>query len=1232
MIFYKKLCKLIALVFFFLLLNFSFGLAVQVDAACNATVCAQLNASCQGRPIESSCTRSSCSGGGSDCLYHESPPSSNIVWGCSCSGSGTVTPTPPPGTPTPPTSTGTFCPMGGSAGGGYTFTCVSSTCGDYGYSFASGYYCNSGQCCIRPAPTSGPVCGDGSCDPGESCVADCGGGPTSPPPPPAAYCGDLVCNGTDYCGNCPGDCGSCCAAACGGASCSSCGGGYCCGGEGCAGGGGCPAGYPYVGNGVCSAGPCVTPTPMVCPNVGFGSSPGSYCGAACLGCGITSDRYYDASCNCVQQGGGISTPSCQQFCAPTPTPTVSTETPCPNSPGDGSTNACRYACLPGESVYGNPSNNACRPAYGGTICCNSRPTPTPTTTPSGGCVTTCLLAGNTVSYCYALCGITTPTPTTPPVGSCPAGSYSTSCLCNGNCALGGQNGCCANGTTCSSVAGGTYACTIAPTSPPPPPPPSTIQGYVFYDTNYNGSISGGESGAPSVSLQATGCSSSFCDTRSALTDFVGNFTMTVSFAGVPYTVTPFAPSGYNVVPVVQNVFAPASNVGFALQQQTVIGGSVYIDTDRDGSKDASEVGYNNAVISISTGDCADNSDNDGDGTTDKLDSRCHTDNNAGNIASYDPSRRENGSGTTAYANSTNFSGVYTRTITTNATYQVYLTVPSGYVLTSTTNPFRFTTTGGTYPANFGINVPPPFCPGGLTANPPNTVQPGATSILSVTNCQNVPTPTPSLPPPVLPTPTTVYHWDPDITPPPPGNIPSPTLGPQVDTPPPAGNPPGSRIPWTAPTCQNVQKTYHPQVIVGNAGNSTPYSTAITVPPSYTLTTHVRSVTDVTQCDPSKGTAYKSSSGVGATLHIEGGPTFTPRNQTTTGTDTGTPFTCLPTDNYLLTLNTPDGYTIVGRDISTDTYSPLGSFGMFINMDKDKTATFCIAPLDPWFQTDKGDVRYSNLSNPVPSGKYASSDLTYPGIFYSSDSPADLGISGAVSSSIKQWVISDEYSYNKDTENRNGGMSYSFFKSKALKDGVTIRTLPGTTFDQSSIAVNEKVIYETNGDFRIDSYTHPIGRNIVILVKGKATIGGNISVPTTSQGVFIVAAKTDIEILSNVGTPDPINTTTLAQTTTNLDGYYTAQGSITIETLDITGKGCSAGTNSDRRLNVGGALIANSLKPFASTTTGGKINNKRSLCVNNLTIPSLYIASRPDFLVRLTDFYKTSYTKWKEINP
>lgn len=1078
-------------------------------------------------------------------------------------------------------------------------------------SVASGQVCSGG---------STATCGDGICSSGESCPADCVN-PTSPPP--SSYCGDGACNlsAGEKCSNCS-DCGDCCTAACSGqGGCNgSCGGGYCCGSLVCAGGSGCcPAGQPYICNGSCSSSPCTTPTPPPsCPNVGYGSSPGSYCGSACVSCGVTSDRYYDSSCNCVTTGTFSSPSYCTQLCGtPTPQPTGTSCTP---NAWCGS--QCRGACHTSD-LYCNSTGTACNVQVGdyvGDWCGCSGPTPTPTSTACRGGGQQCgpgCCPGLSCNVLTNTCTVaSTPTPSTPPTGSCGPGMHVDSCLCGGNCSVGGQTGCCPNGTTCNSTGPG-YACggSVGPT---PPPATLTISGTVYMDTNGNGSKSASEPGVPGVSVTAVNCVT-LCDIRPATTDAAGNYSVTVIYT-TGYSVSLVSSSflsAYQISPSAQYVLPSASNVNFGLWAGNTLQGAIFIDTDSDGVKDVSEVNYSATPITVdmSTGDCVDGLDNDGDGNIDAAETRCHTSNNLTNP--YDPMRSEAiGTPGNSYSDSTSGSGGnFTVSNMQNGNYQVYLptaNIPAGYSLTTPNPVFRSLAGGTTATANIGIRQPAPSCVGGLSANP-NLVQPGGTSILTVTNCTNVPTPTPS-----------PFTWDPDTG----GHNPPPIIGTPTIVPPPPANPTESRIPWTAPTCQPTQIVYTPRVTVGHSGNTILYSTAITVPASYTLTAHVRAVTDVSSCSPTSGAAYQSG-GVGAALHLEGGSSFTPRNQTTDGTDAGTLFTCLPNDSYQLSLQVPNGYTVVGRNISAGTYLPLGGNGMSFTMSAARTATFCIAPLDPWFQTDRGDVRFKVLDNPVPSGQTASTNTTYPGIFYSSNSNADLGSGGNAASSAKQWLINNEYSYNADTENRNGGMSYDFFRAKALKDGVPIRSIPGGTFSQSSIATNEKVIYESDGPLTINSYTHPVGRNIVILVKGKATIGGNISIPSSSQGVFIVAARDDIEILNTVGTPDPINATTLAQTTTNLDGYYTAQGSIKILSR---GNSCADGITSDRRLNVGGALIANSLKPFARSAAGGVVDNDRSLCTNNLTLPSLYIASRPDFLIRLTDFYKTSYTKWQEINP
>jgi hypothetical protein len=82
-------------------------------------------------------------------------------------------------------------------------------CGDYDFDgcleWSDPVHCPSGTACVDGSCLGSEFfCGDGICDPAETCLAcpdDCG------PCPP--LCGDGVCDEGEGCASCPGDCGSC---------------------------------------------------------------------------------------------------------------------------------------------------------------------------------------------------------------------------------------------------------------------------------------------------------------------------------------------------------------------------------------------------------------------------------------------------------------------------------------------------------------------------------------------------------------------------------------------------------------------------------------------------------------------------------------------------------------------------------------------------------------------------------------------------------------------------------------------------------------------------------------------------------------------------------------------------------------------------------------------------------------------------------------------------------------
>lgn len=282
---------------------------------------------------------------------------------------------------------------------------------------------------------------------------------------------------------------------------------------------------------------------------------------------------------------------------------------------------------------------------------------------------------------------------------------------------------------------------------------------------------------------------------------------------------------------------------------------------------------------------------------------------------------------------------------------------------------------------------------------------------------------------------------------------------------------------------------------------------------------------------------------------------------------------------------------------------------------NRNVTFLVTSQGPWFQVDTGDVRFPDLSNKVPRGQKASaSDKS---LFASSTGNVNLW-SGTFSLS-QNWQVNQEYAYNSDFKNGLGSMSYTFYVSRARqRQLLTPNNISGSSVDLSTLSSN---VYQTDGNLTITASSGITGgKHIVLLVKGNATINGPISVPAGQNNLFVLATKGNLTFAPTVGTA------TLSSTATSVDGYYTAEGNIILS-------GGNVCPTSDLRLNVGGALIANSLHPFAATSgSGGKIINNRNLCSSNLTQPAYYVSPRADFLFQLTDFYKIPYKTVREVEP
>lgn len=261
---------------------------------------------------------------------------------------------------------------------------------------ASGAPCDASAC-----TTSSPVCGNGTCEAGESaasCAKDCG--TVSTP-----VCGNGKCETGETAASCPGDCG---------AVLTQCGNGVCETGETTAScPGDCPSAGAKCGNGVCEAGETAKSCPADCSVV---TPTGNYCDTHCTVDQQPSGCYCDDQCSnygdCCLADGSMPTsknPNCTGTCGLC------------NGGGTTPTAVCgNGTCETGETTANCPKD--CPAA--GAVCGNAK------------CET-----GETATSCPADCGGTT---------TCKTTYSSVQAIFTSNC-----NGCHGHkfGTACSYTAG-----------------------------------------------------------------------------------------------------------------------------------------------------------------------------------------------------------------------------------------------------------------------------------------------------------------------------------------------------------------------------------------------------------------------------------------------------------------------------------------------------------------------------------------------------------------------------------------------------------------------------------------------------------------------------------------------------------------------------------------------------------------------------------------------------------
>ncbi|HVT01085.1 MAG TPA: SdrD B-like domain-containing protein [Patescibacteria group bacterium] len=720
-------------------------------------------------------------------------------------------------------------------------------------------------------------------------------------------------------------------------------------------------------------------------------------------------------------------------------------------------------------------------------------------------------------------------------------SIGTSCGSNTQCCSGFCNG---STGLCASAGGGGSSGSY------------NIFGTVFIDTNGNGVKDSGEIGYNGATVGVQFYS------NTTTTSSSGNYSFN-NVSNGNYNILLTVPNDYALTtpnPVAVSNSSHVANFGIQFTGYT-ISGKVFVDTNKNGVQDC-------------VGSC-------NNGAGDEQNYNGATIQRVG--PGPDPSTTTSGSGSNG--------GKYSFTGVNAGTYNMTLTVPTGYTAT-TSNPAQ-RTVGPDATANFGIVLAPTATPApptctNVTAGS-STLAAGGSTVISANGCAPSPT----------------YSWPAPVTVPSGGSAGSNTGG---------SNPTTT---YTAPNnvCSNT--TVRQGVTVSNSGGSNSYSTDLTITPKNTLSGSVFVDTAGNNC-ASGATAYTSGSTItvytggssDGSAVTNGSGAYSLNDTVACGQKTAV---ISGITGYQVRRVKFDGGSWTTNNLSSYTYGPF-------DFSSDHTLDFCISNSSPWIQTTEGDIRSGSLTNNVPSGDYTATSPTNPSVCYSSNFAANFG-SGACS--VKNWVVNDEFSYNNDPKSTNGDFSYSFFLNRARIKNVTINSLPGCSASgdcTTGISNLTTGIYKVDGNLTVTSYSQVNNAHTTILVNGNLTIKSNILVPVSFGSLSVFAAKGNIYVDPSVGE------SSVSSSNTDLEGIYTAEGSIVLQ-----GGGCSDGATPDKRLNAAGNFVANALKPFA-VGGAGSFTNERSLCVNDSAYPSFTTAFRPDFVTQLTDFYKVPLTRWREVNP
>jgi hypothetical protein len=456
---------------------------------------------------------------------------------------------------------------------------------------------------------------------------------------------------------------------------------------------------------------------------------------------------------------------------------------------------------------------------------------------------------------------------------------------------------------------------------------------------------------------------------------------------------------------------------------------------------------------------------------------------------------------------------------------------------------------------------------------------------------------------------------------------------------------------------NIHSIYAYPINIDSSGNPTGNNPPLSGTPK-TLGPCAFSISGFVYTDTNKNTKYDPQPPTNESLYT--GPVKLTGTACLNGTAPCTSFTTVANNgNFNTGINLPAGeYIVKLTSVPDSSYSIFGNsyivtVGPSCSPAPGQASSSCdangnvlgvalgISNSNVWIQSTGGNIYMSNIQystipanacggNPYMSIAQAPANAS-PGIIYTGNSATDFGAGHA---STNNWWVGGLGQYAEPIQiSPTGAITTSYASISNLIAASGKAPTPLTSVAGCGNLSNCNLPSDlpagaytadvgVDGTFKLTAQAGTFDKgDYVILVNGsgnsaKTLIDSDISVP--AGNTLLVSSNIDIHVDKSVGWDDSTNTTS------NIEGYYSTDGSFIVDGNTLDGKSCPG--SPDKRLNMQGAIVTN-----AVVTGSGTLQIHRDMCAGDLC-PTLSIQARPDYILNTPALYTRPTLIQQQVSP